>query len=142
MQIASSAFEDNGFIPDKFSCRGINVNPGLTIDNVPSGAKTLALIIDDPDAPSGDWVHWVVYDIPVTGYIEENSIPGKQGRNDFGDVRYSGPCPPRGVHRYFFKVYALDKELALGEGLTKKELEEAMSGHILGQAQLIGLYQK
>jgi Raf kinase inhibitor-like YbhB/YbcL family protein len=142
MQITSSAFEDNGFIPDKFSCKGLNINPDLNIEGIPEGTKSLALIMDDPDAPSGDWVHWVVYDIPVRGRIQENSIPGKQGRNDFGDTSYGGPCPPQGTHRYFFKVYALDKELALSEGLTKKELESAMAGHILAEARLIGLFRR
>ena len=90
----------------------------------------------------GMWVHWVVFDIPLINRIEENSIPGKQGRNDFGRNDYGGPCPPSGTHRYFFKIYALDKILNLTERIAKKELEKAMEGHILGQAELIGLYKK
>ncbi|MBU1998184.1 MAG: YbhB/YbcL family Raf kinase inhibitor-like protein, partial [Candidatus Omnitrophica bacterium] len=106
-------------------------------------------IMDDPDAPRGTWVHWVIYDIPVIPacrqagiVIAENSIPGKQGTNSFGKINYGGPCPPSGTHRYFFKIYALDKKLNLGEGINKEELEKAMQGHILAKAEIIGLYIK
>ena len=142
MKILSPEFENDGFIPKKFTCQGEDVSPTLIIENIPKEAKSLALIVDDPDAPMGTWVHWVVFDIPLINRIEENSIPGKQGSNDFGRKDYGGPCPPSGTHRYFFKIYALDKILNLTEGITKKELEKAMEGHILGQSELIGLYKK
>ncbi|MBU4312523.1 MAG: YbhB/YbcL family Raf kinase inhibitor-like protein [Candidatus Omnitrophica bacterium] len=142
MKTLSPEFENNGFIPKKFTCQGEDVSPTLIIENIPKETKSLALIVDDPDAPVGTWVHWVVFDIPLINRIEENSIPGKQGRNDFGRKDYGGPCPPSGTHRYFFKIYALDKILNLTEGIARKELEKAMEGHILGQAELIGLYKK
>ncbi|MCM8827649.1 MAG: YbhB/YbcL family Raf kinase inhibitor-like protein [Candidatus Omnitrophica bacterium] len=143
MQIRSPDFEHNGFIPKKFTCQGEDVNPTLIIEGIPQDTKSLALIVDDPDAPMGTWVHWVVFDIePTFNKIEENSVPGKQGINDFGKKDYGGPCPPFGTHRYFFKVYALDRKLNLKEGITKKELEKAMQGHILDEAELIGLYKK
>ena len=143
MKIFSPAFQHNQTIPSKFTCEGEDLNPALVISDVPAGAKTLALIVDDPDAPMGMWVHWVVYNIPPTlPQISENSIPGKQGMNDFGRLTFGGPCPPSGEHRYFFKLYALDAALNLKEGVTKKQLEEAMQGHILSKAELVGLYRK
>ena len=142
MKLKSPDFENNAFIPKKFTCIGEDINPTLIIENIPKEAKTLALIFDDPDAPMGTWVHWVVFDIPVVLRIEEDSIPGKQGINNFGRLNYGGPCPPSGTHRYFFKVYALDAELNLEEGITKIELEKAMAGHILAKAELIGLFKK
>ena len=142
MKLTSPDFEPGKLIPKKFTCDGDDINPTLMIEGIPTETKSLALIVDDPDAPLGTWVHWVVYDIPVVSRIEENSIPGKQGINDFGRNEYGGPCPPSGTHRYFFKIYALDTELALGEGVDKKALEEAMQGHIVDQAELIGLYKK
>jgi len=142
MKILSPEFEHNGFIPAKFTCQGEDISPALIIEGIPTAAKSLALIVDDPDATTGTWVHWVVFDIGLIARIEENSIPGKQGQNDSGRNEYGGPCPPSGTHRYFFKIYALDKKLNLSEGITKQELEKAMAGHILGQAELIGLYKK
>ena len=142
MKITSPSFKNNEFIPVKFTCQGEDINPALVIESIPGEAKSLALIVDDPDAPMGTWVHWVVFDIALINRIEESSIPGKQGGNDFGRDDYGGPCPPSGTHRYFFKIYALDKILNLTEGIAKKELKEAMEGHILGQAELIGLYKK
>ncbi len=142
MKVTSPEFENNEFIPKKFTCRGEDINPTLIIENIPKEAKTLALIFDDPDAPMATWIHWVVFDIPVVSRIEEDSVPGKQGINDFGRLNYGGPCPPSGAHRYFFKVYALDRELNLEEGISKTELEKGMSGHILAKAELIGLYKK
>jgi len=114
----------------------------LIIEDIPPEAKSLALIVDDPDAPMGTWIHWVVFDIPVVSKIEEDSIPGKQGINDFGKKNYGGPCPPSGTHRYYFKTYALDTELNLEEGISKKNLEKAMEGHIMDKAELIGLYKR
>ncbi|MBU0694186.1 MAG: YbhB/YbcL family Raf kinase inhibitor-like protein [Candidatus Omnitrophica bacterium] len=142
MRITSPEFEHNGIIPKKFTCQGDDVNPALSIEGIPEGTKSLALIVDDPDAPMGTWVHWVVFDIPVASGIDEGSIPGKQGINDFRRKDYGGPCPPSGTHRYFFKIYALDRELNLKEGISKKELESAMQAHILEKAELIGLYKK
>jgi len=142
MQITSNEFEHNGFIPRKFTCQGRDISPPLTIDNIPQGTRTFALIVDDPDAPMGTWVHWVVFNISPAKEILEGTIPGTQGINDFGKRNYGGPCPPSGTHRYFFKLYALDSELKVPEGLTKEELERAMEDHILAQAELIGLYKK
>ena len=142
MKISSPSFGNNELIPAKFTCQGDDVNPTLVFEDVPSEAKSMALIVDDPDAPMGIWVHWVVYDMPVMAQVEENSIPGKQGNNDFGRKDYGGPCPPSGTHRYFFKLYALDATLDLKEGISKKELEKAMEGHILEESELIGLYKK
>lgn len=142
MKVRSPEFESSGFIPMRFTCQGEDVNPALIVEGIPAQAKSIALIVDDPDAPMGTWVHWVVYDIPVVSRIEENSIPGKQGMNDFGRKDYGGPCPPSGTHRYFFKVYALDKELGLKEAVDKRGLEKAMQGSILDKAELVGLYKK
>jgi Raf kinase inhibitor-like YbhB/YbcL family protein len=142
MKLSSPAFGNNQSIPSKYTCQGEDINPQLVIEGIPEEAKSLALIVDDPDAPIGTWVHWVVFDMPLFASIKENSIPGKQGVNDFGKRNYGGPCPPSGTHRYFFKIYALDRELDLKEGIDKATLEKAMQNHILAQAELIGLYKK
>lgn len=142
MKLTSPEFENNKFMPAKYTCEGEEVNPALFIEAVPAAAKSLALVVDDPDAPMGTWVHWVVYDIPVVGKIEENSVPGAQGKNDSNPRNYGGPCPPSGTHRYFFKMYALDTKLYLPQGKTKQELEKAMQDHILDKAELIGLYKR
>lgn len=142
MKLTSPAFNPNGFIPRKFTCQGEDVNPALVIEDIPQGTQSLALIVDDPDAPGGTWVHWVVFDIPIAGKIEEDSVPGKQGTNDFRRLDYGGPCPPSGTHRYFFKIYALDQRLNLKEGISKKDLEKTIAGHILDKADLVGLYRK
>jgi len=144
MKLTSSAFENEGNILTEFTCDGDGVSPPLTIGEVPENTKTLALISDDPDAPAGTWVHWVVFNIPPdTMEIVKGQEPrGVQGKTDFGRTGYGGPCPPSGVHRYFFKVYALDTELSLAEGSDKKDLENAMEGHILAQAELVGLYKR
>jgi Raf kinase inhibitor-like YbhB/YbcL family protein len=142
MNLASPEFKDKEHIPSKFTCEGDDVNPRLTIEDIPAGTNSLALIVDDPDAPGKTWVHWVVYNVPVISRIDENSVPGKQGMNDFKRKAWGGPCPPSGVHRYFFKLYALDMDLGLDEGATKSEVEQAMTGHILEKAELVGLYRK
>lgn len=142
MKIISPSFKNNESMPARFTCDGEDINPALEIENLPEGTKSLALIVDDPDAPMKTWVHWVVYDIPPSSRIDEDSIPGKQGINDSGGRDYHGPCPPSGTHRYYFKVYALDKILALNEGASKKDLEKAMQGSILSSAELIGLYKR
>ncbi len=146
MQITSNVFEDGGEIPIKYTCKGEDVNPSLDIADVPSEAKSLALIVDDPDAPAGTWVHWLVWNIdPSTTRILENSSPESsvEGLTNFGFNRYSGPCPPKGhgKHRYFFKLYALDIDLDLGEDTEKKDLEETIKDHILEEAQLMGTYE-
>ena len=143
MKFSSPEFEHDGHIPKKFTCQGDDISPALIIEDIPDEAKTFALIVEDPDALMGTWVHWVVYNIPATmSQIKEDSIPGIQVMNNFGRVEYGGPCPPSGTHRYFFKVYALDAELRLKENSRKKDLEKAMEGHILDKAELIGLYKK
>jgi len=145
MKISSIAFEQNGQIPKKYTCDGSDVNPPLKFEGVPAEAKSLALIVDDPDAPVGTWVHWVLWNIdPKTSEIKENSVPksAKQGMNDFRKHDYGGPCPPSGTHRYFFKLYALDITLNLGPNATKGDIESSIKGHILANAELIGLYKR
>lgn len=142
MQIKSSAFLHEKPIPKKYTCQGEDLNPPLEIQDIPKEAKSLVLIVDDPDAPRRTFVHWVVYNIPPQKSIKEKSIPGTLGMNDFQRQSYGGPCPPLGLHRYFFKLYAVDALLPLKEGATKEQVEKAMQGHILAQASLVGLYQK
>ena len=142
MELTSTAFRNNGFIPKTYTCDGEDISPSLVIKGIPPDAKSLALIVDDPDAPAGTWVHWVVFNIPITLEIKENSVPGIQGVNDSRQLGYGGPCPPSGVHRYFFKIYALDTLLNLKEGITKGALEKAMQPHILDKAELVGLYKR
>lgn len=143
MKISSPAFGHNQMIPKKYTCQGEDINPPLIIEGIPKGTKSLALIVDDPDAPGGMWVHWVVFNIPAaTKEVKENFIPGEQGSNDFGKEDYGGPCPPSGTHRYFFKLYALDTTIQRIDYITKQDLEALMKGHILTQAELIGLYKK
>lgn len=139
--VKSSAFKHNNTIPRKYTCEGDNVNPPLTIDGIPKQAKSLALIMDDPDAPNGTYVHWVVWNMPTVGKVEENIAPGSEGVNSAGQNLYTGPCPPSGTHRYFFKVYALDTNLDLPENSTKQKLEAAIQNHTLAKGELIGLYR-
>jgi Raf kinase inhibitor-like YbhB/YbcL family protein len=148
LKLISNAFKEGEGIPRQYTCDGINISPPLEWSGVPGTAKTVAIIADDPDAPSGTWVHWVLYNVPADniGFVEnvaegENLKGGGfQGKNDFGKIAYGGPCPPRGTHRYLFKIYALDSELPLKGGATKDELLKAMEGHILVQGQLMGTY--
>lgn len=145
LSITSPAFVHNSTIPIKYSGLGEDINPPLTIVGVPPAAKSLVMILDDPDAPVGTWDHWIVYDfVPSTTQIDGNSLPkdAVQGKNSWGDNRYGGPCPPSGTHRYFFKLYALDTKLGLEEGATKGEVESAMKGHILEKTELMGLFSK
>jgi len=145
LTITSPAFRTGELIPSKFTCDGQDVNPALAIGNVPAGTKSLALIMDDPDAPNGTWVHWVLWNIdPAMREIKENSVPAgaKPGTNDFRKTSYGGPCPPPGTHRYFFKMYALDTMLDLGSGATKAALEKEMKGHVLAQGELMGRYKR
>jgi Raf kinase inhibitor-like YbhB/YbcL family protein len=145
MNLSSTVFKHNGLIPSQYTCDGADINPPLVIENVPQTAKSLALIVDDPDAPAGTWVHWILWNINhSTKDIKENTIPqgSEQGMNDFRKRSYGGPCPPSGTHRYFFKLYALDTMLALGLNTTKTSLEKAIKGHIVAQSELIGLYKR
>ena len=142
MKLTSPAFDHNQMMPKKYTCQGDDISPPLMIEGIPQGTKSLALIVDDPDAPMQTWVHWVVFNIPPINEIKEKTTPGMQGYNDFGRNDYGGPCPPSGTHRYFHKIYALDIVLDLKEGISKGQLENAMKGHILNQAELIGLYKK
>lgn len=153
MELSSGAFRDGDEIPSVHTCEGKDTSPPLSIKNVPQGTKSLALIVDDPDAPGGTFVHWVIWNIPPdTGSIPEGVQPAKtlsslggakQGMNDFGKLGYRGPCPPHGPpHRYFFKLYALDTTVDLEPGASKAELERAMQGHVLAQATLTGRYSR
>ena len=144
MKLTSTAFQHNSKMPSQFTCDGQNMNPPLNISDVPSNAKSLALIVDDPDAVVGVWDHWIVFNIPPsTKQIAQNSQPdGVAGKNSGGKNNYQGPCPPSGTHRYFFKLYALDAMLNLPEGSAKKQVEAAMKNHIIAKTELIGLYKK
>jgi len=142
MTLSSRSFEHQGDIPARFTCQGDDINPELTIADVPKEAKTLVLIVDDPDAPVGTWVHWVVINIPLTQVIREGSVPGDQAYNDFKRIAYGGPCPPSGKHRYFFKLYALDTAIPLAAQMKKRDVELAMKGHVIAETVLIGLYEK
>lgn len=140
-----STFEHNKNIPSKYTCDGEDLAPDLTITEVPSGTKELVLIVDDPDAPIGTWVHWLLYNIPAnTSKIDAKHLPQgtKQGITDFKRVGWGGPCPPSGTHRYFFKLYAIDTNISLAEGATKPQLEKAIKDHIIEKAELIGLYKR
>ena len=143
IQITSSTFTEGGKILKIYTCDDQNVSPPLAWTGVPSNTMTLALIMDDPDAPSGTWVHWVLYNLPanLTSLEQGKNGGGTDGKNDFGKPGYGGPCPPRGsTHRYFVKLYALDSNLDLKSDATKSQLENAMKGHILAQGQLMGRY--
>lgn len=145
MKITSSAFQEEGNIPSKFTCDGSDASPGLNFSGAPPEAKSLALIVDDPDAPSGLFTHWIAWNIdPKTGSIGESSSPAGavQGTNDFGKSGYGGPCPPSGAHRYYFKIFALDRALDLKPGARRKELDAAMSGHVIAQGELMGRYSR
>ncbi len=145
MKIVSSVFDHNQKIPSKYTCDGENVNPPLQFLDVPENAKGLVLIVDDPDAPSKTWVHWVVYNVnPDVNEIEESSIPngGIEGMTDFGRPGYGGPCPPSGVHRYFFKLYAIDSILDLPQNSSKQMVEDKMQDNIIDKAELVGFYSR
>jgi Raf kinase inhibitor-like YbhB/YbcL family protein len=144
MKIESPAFEHHAFIPKRYTCEGSNVSPPLDFFDIPAKAKSLILIVEDPDAPGGTFDHWIAWNIaPTTVHLQEKAAVDYQGTNGFGQNNYKGPCPPHGKpHRYFFKLYALDVILDLPEGSTKALLENAIEGHILSKAELIGLYQR
>ena len=145
MKISSPAFAEGEPIPALYTCEGSDISPPLQWSGVPAGASSLALVCDDPDAPMGTWVHWVVYDIPAdVQSIEEGQLPlgGKCGRNDWMRSDYGGPCPPVGRHRYVHTLYALDRFVANFEAPTKEELLKEMNGHVLQTAVLVGTYEK
>jgi Raf kinase inhibitor-like YbhB/YbcL family protein len=149
--ISSTGFENGGDIPRKFTCDGADVSPELSWTEPPTGTQSFALIADDPDAPSGTWTHWVLFDLPPAATslaecvtkIDEKNFGERQGRNDFRKIGYNGPCPPPGKpHRYFFKVYALKRKLDLKPGASRQEVEQAMQGLVLGQAEWTGKYRR
>jgi Raf kinase inhibitor-like YbhB/YbcL family protein len=148
MQLTSSAFGESENIPKRYTDDGENVSPPLRWSGAPDGTKSFALICDDPDAPRGTWVHWVLYNLPADKNELAESVPAReelpngarQGKNDFGKIGYGGPAPPSGTHRYYFKLYALDTVLNLPAGATKQKLEQAMKGHILTRGELMGNY--
>ena len=151
LELSSAEFAPGSDIPAKFTCEGPDASPSLSWGGLPDGTQSVCLIMDDPDAPVGTWVHWVLYDLPPGTRELPEGVPAeeqlssgaRQGRNDFGRIGYGGPCPPPGSpHRYFFKLYALDAPTGLEPGATKAELERAMQGHVLMQAELIGLYRR
>ena len=150
INVMSAAFVEGGMIPSTYTCDGADVSPPLAWTGVPEEAKALALICDDPDAPMGTWVHWVLFNLPASLQELAEAIPAekelkngaKQGRNDFRKIGYGGPCPPGGTHRYYFRLYALDTALNLPAGASKAELLKAMEGHILAQGQLMGRYKR
>jgi len=145
MKITTTVFQEGGNIPSKFTCDGADANPPLRFEGVPAEAKSLALIVDDPDAPGGLFTHWLVWNIdPKTTAVEENGAPSNsvQGKNDFGKSGYGGPCPPSGTHRYFFKIFALDRQLDLAAGSKRAQLDAQMRGHIIAQGELMGRYSR
>lgn len=150
MKIESSAFPEGGMIPEKYTCDGQDVSPPLSIADIPAGTQSLVLICDDPDAPAGTWVHWVLFNLPPNTALLKEGIPSekiltngaKQGINDFRRIGYGGPCPPGGTHRYYFKLYALHQMLDLDAGATKWQVAQAMKGHIIAEAQLMGKYKR
>ncbi len=151
LKLTSTAFQPGATIPKKCTCDGPDVSPALAWTDAPAGTQSFALIMDDPDAPVGTWVHWALYDLPASthelaeGVPKQEELPNgtRQGRNDFRRIGYGGPCPPAGpAHRYFFKLYALDSKTNLKQGASKADLEKVMKGHILAQAELMGRYQR
>lgn len=143
MEISSIDFQNGHAIPDKYSCEGENHSPSLHIENMPKGTASLAIIVEDPDAPSGTFDHWIAWNIDPTSDLKEGAKLAEQGVNGFGTIGYKGPCPPPGkAHRYFFKIYALDTKLNLVKGSSKSSLKSAMQGHILGEAELMGTFKR
>jgi Raf kinase inhibitor-like YbhB/YbcL family protein len=149
--LRAEAFNHGADIPRKFSCQGSDTSPALVWTDPPPGTQSLVLIVDDPDAPAGTWVHWVMYDLPPSTRRLDEALPpttdvaggGRQGANDFGKTGYGGPCPPPGKpHRYFFKLYALNSRLNLRAGATKQDVEQAMKGHVLAKAEVMGRYRR
>lgn len=150
MKLSSSGFEEGGMIPKIYACDSLNVSPPLVWSDLPEGTRSLAVICEDPDAPVGNWVHWVVFNIPASVKELPEKVPphemlpdgAKHGLNDFKKIGYGGPCPPSGTHRYVFTLYALDSLLDLDSGITRDDLVLGMKGHVLGQAVLMGKYRR
>jgi Raf kinase inhibitor-like YbhB/YbcL family protein len=150
IQVSSPAFEEGGMIPQQYTCEGEDISPPLSWGSVPEGTKSIVLIVEDPDAPWGTFVHWVVYDLPPDVQELPENLPkdktfpigGKQGINSSSELGYKGPCPPSGTHRFFFRVYALEASTDLPPGETKSRLLRAMEGHVLAQGQLMGKYRR
>ena len=150
IKVTSVAFKQGEPIPRQYTCAGVNVSPPLEWTGVPKAAKTIAIVADDPDVPGGTWVHWVLYNVPADniGFVENVPVSetlkagGFQGKNDFGKIGYGGPCPPSGAHRYFFKIFALDTTLKLSAGASRKDIDAAVTKHILAAGQLMGTYQR
>lgn len=142
LTVKSPAFKNQEWIPSKYTCDGLNVNPELQIGNIPANTKSLAVIVDDPDAPNGTFCHWLLWNIVPKNSISEGSTPGTQGRNSRQEHTYFGPCPPSGTHHYHFKVYALDTQLNLPLDTDEKELVRAMKGHVISWGELVGLYKR
>jgi len=142
LKISSPAFSHGEKIPRQYTCDGKNINPPLHIEGFPETTKSLALIVEDPDAPRGSWIHWVMWNVPPTYDIAENTVPGVQGLNDFQKANYGGPCPPSGIHRYYFKIYALDKMLTLAPHSGKLQLEKAMKDCIIAYGETMGRYAR
>ena len=150
IKLRSTAFKEGGMIPGQYTCDGKDISPPLAWESVPDDTKSIALICDDPDAPMGTWVHWMLYNLPTNINELPEKIPpqkilengAKQGTNDFRNIGYGGPCPPGGTHRYYFKIYALDSVLTLEAGATKTKLLKAMEGHILAKGQFMGKYKR
>jgi len=150
LSITSTAFKQGERIPSKYTCDGSGVSPGLEWSDVPEGTRSFTIIADDPDAPVGTWIHWVLYNVPAETRALPEAVPtdaslpdaSRQGKNSWGRLGYGGPCPPGGTHRYYFKLYALDTVLELPTGVSENDLLKAMKGHILSEAELMGLYSK
>lgn len=143
LKIGSPSFGHNDFIPRQFTCDGEGINPGLTVEGVPPGTRSLVLVVDDLDAPGGSFIHWVVFDIPPSiRVIAEDSVPGRQAVNTSGKKEYAPPCPPSGSHRYVFTLSALDTVLGAGEGTPKETVMNAMKGHVVARAELTGKYRR
>jgi hypothetical protein len=142
LTVQSTAFANNNYIPLRYTCDGPNINPALVIEDIPKNTKSLALIMDDTDSPNGEFTHWLMWNIPPKKNIAENSAPGIQGANSMQQNKYYGPCPPNGMHKYHFKVYALDIKLDLPTSSNKEALMNALEGHILAKGELIGLYYR
>jgi hypothetical protein len=140
IHLQSLAFNENELIPKKYTCDGLNINPPIELKSIPQSAITLAVIMEDPDAPINTWIHWLVWNIPVTHFIHENTTVGINGVNDFSRKFYCGPCPMSGMHHYIFKVYVLDIFLELPANSKKYDLEKAMCGHIVAFGELTGVY--
>ncbi|MFW6282465.1 MAG: YbhB/YbcL family Raf kinase inhibitor-like protein [Minisyncoccales bacterium] len=143
LKISTPAYGEGELIPSKYTCDGENVSPELKIENIPVGADTFVLIFDDPDAPNGTFTHWVVFNIPAQiNSVAEGAIPGVEGENDFKRTNYSGPCPPSGTHRYFFRLYAIEGQINLEKGVSRKQIEDEMHDKILASASYMGKYSK